>query len=633
MDKKQFVIDYLLNTNNWETVQSISTSLSIPRRSLQRYVSIINHEYPNLIYSSTKGYKLNKRLYKKNVDTDAFNKEGSIVNAIIKQIILSEEQKDIYQLSEELYVSVSSLKQAILKVKDYLIPFGLNCIVKNNLLSFVGTEKDKRKVIRDLVYDEAGHGFINLRDIEDFFPNYDGEKIKGAITEVLNHNKLYIDDYALYDLVLHIVVKIDRTRAEHELIQKQDTNSIPEDLFQQVAKEICDSIQGDIPVRFSSTEISEFGVLISARAKLDKEAYVKRDLKAIATEEAYQIAEMLLCELNDYYSIDLREEIFLFNFSVHIKNMIARIKNGIQINNPLTSNLKSSYPFIYELSIFLAEKFMCKTGMELNEDEIAYITLHLGSQLEEKESFRTKVVCILICPEFYDINRNLFNELNKRYHDSMIISKVLSSFDDLDYFYQNCDLVLSTLPIDPKFADKSQRINMLMTPKSYQTLSEQINFVTKRKSSSQLIQNINNLFNKKLFFICDEKQPYQKILRQLSSALEKNGYVDSTFYSACMSREAISPTAYNELAIPHPTELQAKKSVIAVAINKKYFEWNENRVKLVLLLAINKEKIDQYKSIFDLVCNYLDENKDLKPIIDVEDFSQFQEKILDFIVN
>ena len=50
--------------------------------------------------------------------------------------------------------------------------------------------------------------------------------------------------------------------------------------------------------------------------------------------------------------------------------------------NPLTRSLKSTYPMIFEVAVFIASGLQERLGIPLPDDEIAYIAMHVGGQLD-----------------------------------------------------------------------------------------------------------------------------------------------------------------------------------------------------------------------------------------------------------
>ncbi len=59
-------------------------------------------------------------------------------------------------------------------------------------------------------------------------------------------------------------------------------------------------------------------------------------------------------KLEEVYYLEPFDDTFIVNFTIHIDNMIQRARNKLTMKNPLTINIKASYPLIYDMAVFLA---------------------------------------------------------------------------------------------------------------------------------------------------------------------------------------------------------------------------------------------------------------------------------------
>lgn len=75
--------------------------------------------------------------------------------------------------------------------------------------------------------------------------------------------------------------------------------------------------------------------------------------------------------------------------------------------NPLVSEIRQSCPLIYDVSVQLSGIIREKTGITLDEDEIAYIALHLGGALETQKELANRVPAVLYCPSYYNMDSSL----------------------------------------------------------------------------------------------------------------------------------------------------------------------------------------------------------------------------------
>jgi len=96
-----------------------------------------------------------------------------------------------------------------------------------------------------------------------------------------------------------------------------------------------------------------------------------------------ETGDELMTAINSYLEIverafdqELTQQ-FVFSFIDHITFAIKRIQQGIRIYNPFLHEVKNLYPLEYALAEKLLPLIKDKLHIELPEDELGFITLHL----------------------------------------------------------------------------------------------------------------------------------------------------------------------------------------------------------------------------------------------------------------
>ena len=63
-DREKLIISFLTNQVDWTGAKTIASYLDISVRSVKYSISSLNSKYPALIFSTSKGYKINKEVAK-----------------------------------------------------------------------------------------------------------------------------------------------------------------------------------------------------------------------------------------------------------------------------------------------------------------------------------------------------------------------------------------------------------------------------------------------------------------------------------------------------------------------------------------------------------------------------------------
>lgn len=98
-----------------------------------------------------------------------------------------------------------------------------------------------------------------------------------------------------------------------------------------------------------------------------------------AEKKFKEVDENILCPLAD-----------------HIAFAIKRIKNNEHISNPLTADIRALFSEEYEVACKAKDIIKEAVGIEINEDEIGYIALHIHSSLGDEKISQAMETAMLV---------------------------------------------------------------------------------------------------------------------------------------------------------------------------------------------------------------------------------------------
>lgn len=87
--------------------------------------------------------------------------------------------------------------------------YDLELIYQRDQISIKGLEKNKRKLLSTLLYNESNVNFVNLKSLQKSFVDIDIPYIKNTVLHIFEDYHYFINDYSLINLVLHITIAID----------------------------------------------------------------------------------------------------------------------------------------------------------------------------------------------------------------------------------------------------------------------------------------------------------------------------------------------------------------------------------------------------------------------------------------
>ncbi|HWQ75495.1 MAG TPA: PTS sugar transporter subunit IIA, partial [Syntrophomonas sp.] len=152
----------------------------------------------------------------------------------------------------------------------------------------------------------------------------------------------------------------------------------------------------------------------------------------------------------------------------------------------------------------------------------------------------------------------------------------------------------------------------------------------KRKSFHlSLPQDIRLYFNEELFFYKLPAGDYKEAIQYMCDELIKRGYVSADFYEKTIFREELSSTALAHLvAIPHPVEATANKTIIAITILEKPVKWGTSQAQLIFLMAIRKDDTRYLNNFFDITVRFVDHASIVHRLMKADNYEEFMTLLL-----
>ncbi|MCB6346017.1 BglG family transcription antiterminator [Enterocloster lavalensis] len=620
------LIRILSDYTEFVTASSLAANMDVSTRSIKSYIQEINSFYPDAIESSREGYRIDKQAARRILEESGTHIPQSSqerIVYIINSLIKSDTSVNTYDLCDEMYVSYSTIKNDLQAVKSRLRKYDLQLNNNHDNLTVSGLEKNKRRLLSSILYDESNVNFVNLETIQNIFPEIEIELIKDSLLEIFDRFHYFVNDYSLINLVLHITIAIDRIRNRN--VNTEDIHDMPpiSSHEYELARNIARKIEEDFQIEYNQAEVYELALLLISRATaIDYQSITVSNLGDFITPECLALVKELISDVNSFYYIDLTEPEFLIRFALHIRNLLQRSKNNYFSRNPLTEEIKTSCPLIYDVSVCLSSIIKERTGISINDDEIAYIAFHLGSTLEAQKNLSEKVTAALYCPSYYDTNVKLTDTINRHFSSELLITNIFTEERELEKAGKS-DLVLSTVPLNSVIQLPLLQISPFFTEKDVQSLRRQLTEIKTNKRRKQFREYLEYLIVPEFFERRDDLTDYDQVVRHMVGKMVSMGYVDEDFEQDIRAREQLSATAFQDFAIPHAMKMRAHKTGINVLISDTPVRWGDKQVRIVLMLCFNRDERFIFNEIFEPLTMVLSSRENVKRLVTAGDYQEF----------
>lgn len=626
MKKKHIeLLNYLLEQDSPVTSTNLSDILQISIRSVKNYVTEINSfSKTKVILSTKKGYLVDKPSAKKLLSKFPNNIPQSYMERafyIIKQLLIENfASLDLYDLCDILYISYSTLKLDIGKMNKVFSNFNVSFVCEKDMLRIVGEEKNKRKLASHVLFEEANNNFIDLSILKKNFGASNVDKISQIISGFFKKYNYYINDFSYMNFILHLIILIDRVKFGKYVVNSENY-SIENANEKLLVNGLCSEIENSFNIKLSKDEKFEIYILLKTNANYSITNNIN-DLKKLVGPEIISLTNDIAASINSTYLINLLNDSFLTPFSLHLKSLLIRLKSNTYIKNPMVDNIKKHCPIIYDIAIFISFKINKLFNVEMSEDEIAYLALHVGAEIERQKTNKDKVRCVLLCPEYINMGTKLYNEILFEFGSQLSIIACVSyeyELATLDF-----DLLITTLNLE-----KTKNYEIIVIPPFSENIDKKriYNAIDKITSSMRyriLKENFNSYFNEEIFFSNIEVKDKEELISILSDKMLGLDYVNNDFKRSVLERENASSTAFGNIAIPHSVHMNALKTSIAVVISKKGIKWDDNLVNLVLLIAINEFDKKTFKNLYEAIISLFDNNDIINLTKNCNTFKEFK---------
>ena len=626
--KQEELINYLYTHNEKVTANILSKALNLSIRTIKSYIAELNMNYPSLISSSNRGYVIDKvkanslLQYKDDIPQDY---ESRCIYIIKKTLLEKQDYIDIFDLCEELFISYSTLKKDIYKMNTSFANFKITFSSENNKLHVGGSEQNKRKLISHVMSEEVSGNFLNLTLLQESFPDYDLDDACTLIKDICKQHHYYLNDFSCVNFILHVTIMVSRINHGNHIINNNELIQVTNKNDEKIAKELYLALEQVFNVSFNSSEILEIYILFKNNANYINDE--NENVSLLVSDEIIQITKNIIKNVDEHFFINLDSDNFITPFMLHLKNLKNRLIKNNLLKNPMLDSIKISCPTIYDISTFIAYQLTLSFHENVNEDEIAFIALHVGTEIERQKKEETKVSCLLLCPEYLNITSTLHKKIMMDFGDQLTIQKSISFENEI--LGNNFDLLITTVPV----LESTNYFTVLLPPfpMSYEKnkILDAIIRIENTKKSQILTNNLNFYFNEKLFYSMNEDISKSAVINELAERMINLGYVEENFKEEIWKRETASSTAFMNIAIPHPMKMSAYKTSIGVVISHKGIDWgNQHFVNVVFMIAFNKIDNKHFHALYESLVLLFNEPIVISEIKKCKNFNDFKNIVI-----
>lgn len=622
--REQELLRLLRLQNDWSTAAQLAGALSCSVRTVKSCIAGLNQRWPGLIASSHKGFQLNRTpaLWEEVQNSQRANRipqdAESRRRCILRKLLLEKEFYDLDELANELCIATATLSNELSKLRPVLLDFHLTLRTKANRLSIRGRDANKKRLTSWLIYNETRDFINNPHLMRDYFPTLDLSLLRRVVTECLARHNHTLDNNSLSSLLLNIAISVERNRhafSSDGTTVYPRTLPIPEELRQTV-DEFCTDLEDQLNIPLTPSDRYGFCTLILARASIGGPGSRPQFLEP----SVHHLTSMILQRIRDMFALDLDTPAFTEQFALYLQNLLVLHHGGLHLRHPKLEATKQEYPYIYRIAVFVASEMEQRIGVRVSEDEIGYLALHLGGQIDAVLNARTKVNALLLYAGYYDAGLELMNRIRRIFENTLAVQEIIISPDTLIY-HPDCALLITTTPV--LVSTPTVQIGEYLENRDIAVLATRIEDVRRAQLCRRVLPLLRKLLRSDLFWYAPDFTSREDTLRTVASTLEQQGYVPDGFGDRLLASESFSSSAVGGLALPYAAEFPATASALAVVSCPRALSWGNNRVHLIFLPVLRQEDRPLFRDLFLFLSHVLPQGSVYKELCSADSYEQF----------
>lgn len=616
--RQRDIVQILKESSEPVTADWISRKLGFSDRTVRNEIKLLQQSSSELGIEIESirgiGYHLkivNSEIFTKKVPqlleeaAASFMEQEVRVRYIIKRLLAQDFIK-FETLEEETFVSRSTLQQDLKQVRQMIKKFKLKITNRPHYGTKIqGDEYMKRLCLSNVIlrnnWDIPSYG--------DSFELIEGRlfaKIKEALISKITEYEMNISDVELENLAIHIVIACKRLK-EGFMIDPLNVQLGDEHAFEKmVSNEIIKDVESITGLTFPKSEIDYIIVHLFGTKFL-----TKKELTDFGEfDEVNTLVDCMIEKLRKAFNWDFRNDLeCIKGLTLHLRPAMNRLRYGLNMRNPLLSQTKTQFPSAFEGAVVASKCIEDYINKEVDENEIAYIALHIGAALERaKEKQKRAKRALLVCATGIGSAKLLFYHLQNVLNGDLEIADTISYYSITSYNLTGIDFIITTIPIKEDFGVPVLLVNTFLQ-------KEDITNIKKHLASSQKEQH--DYLHSSRIFIHEKLTTKEDTIRFLCGELYNQKLVSKEYVKLVLEREKLASTCFGNLvAVPHPIKPVTDETFWTVCTLKSPIQWDDQKmVQFVCLLNIEKGGIANLNKMYQQLIMIIEHKKIVQKLI------------------
>ena len=604
--RTQQILEILLGGKGPVSKQDIADTLGVSKRTVQREFGFLENDIKQyglrLVNRKGKGIVIAGELQnieklrqdiEKNSGVEAAGREERRKHLLF-ELLRDREPRKLYYYSEMLGVSETTVANDMEVLGEWFSRNNLEVIRRPGYgVVLSGSEADYREAMRRFIHENGPQRFEKrnakeTRNAEAAITDILLTAADSGIYSLLNNDILVrvynilsnmdepmlhqLAENALTGLAIHIAIAIDRVQKGAVLEAKEkgfeDLASWEGyDLAARILREMEEEFQITIPgvelsyilLHLRGSKIAYSGTAGDKKAGDDA---VMRQMRGIDEEKLLDMIDEMIEIFNPSISYELKcDEDFVRGLLVHLRPVIVRLFNHMNIFNPILKDIREEYPDVFRRCAKAAKVIEHETHEVVHDEEIGFLAMHFGAAEErilERQKAARRVVIGVICASGFGVARLMLTKLSNHLGDKATF-RAYGKDEITKRVIEDTDFFVSTLNLDSLGID-CVRVSPLITASDLTQIEYRIkgygqvrrrrqetNFVLQMDEVGVIAGDLSSLIRKYRHYEIAPNVNFRELLRVFSMQVTDSLAAAAKVINSVTERERLNSQIFPEM--------------------------------------------------------------------------------------
>lgn len=541
---------------------------------------------------------------------------------MIKRLLLTKTAIKLDDLAEEMHVSKSTLQGDLKILRNILGKHHLKIDSKPNYgMRVLGSELNRRFAMSEYLFNRSHSSPDQVwMDQLAAIVNLSKDKLTDVwvlLLDQLKEHQVTLSDIAINNLFVHIAIAYKRIKEGHHVdLVQQEIQDIESKKEFKVASNIVSEVQQALDVTFPKLEIIYITIHLLGTKLIQEKPFQEQTAEEVMDPSIISLTNKMIEAVESKYALNISHDQELkLGLGLHLKPAINRYKYNMNIRNPMLDDIKHAYPLAFEAGIIASLVLDEELGVSIDENEVAYLALHIGAAMERQKINTRPKTCYIVCASGVGSAQLIRYRVEAEFRSQIRVLGVTEFYKIKDIPFDETDFIISSVPIKENLPVPVIEVNAILGNKDMTRIDR---YVSAKK------EKVLDYLPKTTLFLNQPLSSKEAVINFLAEQVSAYDSLPADYKERVYEREEIAPTAYgNLIAVPHPISPQSSQTFLTICTLKRPIDWGERKVQFVCLLNVKKNSQEDLQDLYDILGRIVNDSSLIQKLLSAGTYEAF----------